>query len=696
MMKKMLSICFVFIFIVGIFFIAINATEKALASEVFPFNGIINADALVTYDRAEMNTKYKVTELAHGNSVKVLEQAASNLYKIEYDNGKIGYVHKNYVINVDNSTLTKDSTVEGIETYTVYCDSLKATGFHESYCPYLYYLHSKYPTWKFVPDKINLTLEEAATGEEGNVVLQTGNKNYWYSEKPIEGDYYFINKQIITSFMDPRNSLFEEVIFQFLDLESSKDIMSDDSFKIIAGATGNLNNYINEFKLAGTTFGVNPLHVMARSKQEGANKSKKVVVNNVTSYVADYGAVTGTYTTDTGRKSTQGYSLDGYYNFFNIGSYKDSNYPYTVQRGLAHGAGFIGYDKCLTIGEDQKPFYDTTKCEPMTYQRPWNTPQKAISGGAEFIANTYVKMGQDTLYYQKFNIASYTEYDIYAHQYMTNIYAPMAEAKTMRSAYSAANLMNSEFTFVIPVYKDMPADNYQPVDKDSNTKLASITINDKTITGFDKDVVEYTQNYVSEKDTIKVGAKTDSAVATVTGTGDYKFVNGFVKVELVVTAENGNKATYTLNLKHVIPEQSIKVDDIVSKMGVKVDGNIMYGISPDTAVSTLINTVTKNKGSAKVVDSNGKAKNSGIYTTGDKIEIKGTVEVKTYTISVRGDINGDSKISILDLLLVQKHILGKTELKGAQYYSSELNIDNKISILDLLLVQKHILDKGKL
>ena len=242
----------------------------------------------------------------------------------------------------------------------------------------------------------------------------------------------------------------------------------------------------------------------------------------------------------------------------------------------------------------------------------------------------------------------------------------------------------------------MPEDSYQAVDKNTNSKLSSITINDKNYAEFDSDVLEYNYNLVTEVDTFKVGAKTEVSTSTITGTGDYTFVDGIAKVELVVKAEDESTTTYVINVKKVIPEENITVDQIVSKMGVKVNDNFMYGISPDVAVTTLINTVTKNKGEAVVTDATGKTKTSGVYVTGDKITIKGTTESKTYTIAVRGDVNKDGKITILDLLLVQKHILGKTVLKDEQYYSSELNYDNKISILDLLLIQKHILEKGRL
>lgn len=690
-MKKIFSYFILILFVIGTVLLGLN-TRIANASEEYPFNGIVNADSLVVY-KGTTTSSGTLTELAYGTTIKVLGNASSSFYKISFDNGTIGYTWKSYIINVDNAMLSSDASGSGIEKYNDYCNSLFTLGFDKSYCPYLYYLHSKYPNWKFLPDKAGVSLENAAKSEEGKVVLQTANSNYWISNKPIEGSYYYVNDTVIASFMDPRNSLFEETIFQFLDLELSKDIVNDDALLSISGKNGNLRNYLNDFKTAGLNTGINPLHVMSRSNQEGANKSSKDENGN---YVAAYSAVTGLYTTSTGRTSHQGYSLDGYYNFFNIGSYADSNYPYTVQRGLAYAAGFLDNDSCITIGENNLAYYDETKCSPLSYQRPWNTPARAIAGGTEFIANGYVKKGQDNLYFQKFNVSSYSQYTKYTHQYMTNLHAPAGEAGTMVKAYINGELMNSEFVFVIPVYENMPDDNYQAVDKSTNSKLSSITINDKVFTEFDSDVVEYNYNLVTSENTFKIGAKTEDSLSTVVGTGDYTFVDNLAVVKLVVTAEDGSTTTYVMNIKKVIPEEIVTVSDVVSKMGVKVNENFVYGVSPDTAIATLVNTVTKNKGEAVVTNANGKVKNSGSFATGDKITIKGTNDSKTYTISVKGDINGDGEVNLKDFVLVQSHILNKSKLSNEKFLSGDITYDGKIVLADFVLIQSHILKKQSL
>lgn len=680
-MKKIIKCFLILLFGIGTILLSIKL-EIINAAENYPYNGMTTGDSLVVHNKANTNSNSAVTELAFGTGVKVTGKSG-NMYKITYDTNKTGYVSANYVINVDAGKRT--TNVSGIETYDNYCNSLISKGFDRSYCQYLYHLHSKYPNWEFKADLVDYTLEEVAKEEEDKVVLQTNNKNYWLNGKYIEGNYYYIKSSVIESFADPRNGLFEQLIFQFLDLEESKGIYNDAALKDISGSSGNLAKYINSFKKVAVEVGVSPVHIMSRSEQEGANKS-------------NYGAITGLYTTSTGRKSAQGYSLDGYYNFYNIGSYTDSNYNYTVQRGLAYAAGFLEKNSCMVKNSSGKYVYSESACGKLSYNRPWNTPEAAIVGGAEFIANEYIKQGQDTLFFQKFNLSSYSDFSIFTHQYMTNIHAPVNESITMYSAYSAGNLMNSKFVFVIPVYKNMSDDSSEPINKSSNSRLTSISIDDKAISEFDPVRVEYLDyKYITEANTIRVGAKTEDSKATVSGTGTYTFdSNGVANIKLTVTAENGDKTVYVVVVEQVKPAENITVTDIVSKMGVKVNGSVMYGISPGTDVSTLVRTVINNKGAATVVDSNNKSKATGNLATGDKITISGTTDKKQYTIAVRGDVNGDGEVKLSDMIMVQSHILKKLTLKGVQFYAGDVNYDSSVKLSDMIMIQSQILGKLKL
>ena len=71
-----------------------------------------------------------------------------------------------------------------------------------------------------------------------------------------------------------------------------------------------------------------------------------------------------------------------YYNFYNIGAFSTCSNPIECALDFAKG-----YDENYT-----------------SYDRPWTTPEKAILNGAKYIANGYINVGQNTLYFQKFDV----------------------------------------------------------------------------------------------------------------------------------------------------------------------------------------------------------------------------------------------------------------------------------------------------
>ena len=58
---------------------------------------------------------------------------------------------------------------------------------------------------------------------------------------------------------------------------------------------------------------------------------------------------------------------------------------------------------------------------------------------------------------------------------------------------------------------------------------------------------------------------------------------------------------------------------------------------------------------------------------------------------LKGDASGDGKISLIDLALVQRYLLGITDLTGNNYIGADASGDNKISLIDLALIQRHLL-----
>ena len=58
-----------------------------------------------------------------------------------------------------------------------------------------------------------------------------------------------------------------------------------------------------------------------------------------------------------------------------------------------------------------------------------------------------------------------------------------------------------------------------------------------------------------------------------------------------------------------------------------------------------------------------------------------------------GDINGDGKISITDMLALKSHLLNKEQLTGCYADAANINGDSGISITDFIKIKSHLLNK---
>jgi beta-N-acetylglucosaminidase len=90
---------------------------------------------------------------------------------------------------------------------------------------------------------------------------------------------------------------------------------------------------------------------------------------------------------------------EGIYNFYNIGATPN---PEVENGALINGARFA------SLGKD--PSTEELDDEEKRWLIPWNSPERAITGGAIWIADRYVAIGQDTLYGQKFDLIADPDY----------------------------------------------------------------------------------------------------------------------------------------------------------------------------------------------------------------------------------------------------------------------------------------------
>ena len=70
--------------------------------------------------------------------------------------------------------------------------------------------------------------------------------------------------------------------------------------------------------------------------------------------------------------------------------------------------------------------------------------------------------------------------------------------------------------------------------------------------------------------------------------------------------------------------------------------------------------------------------------------------IKSYRVVVTGDVNGDGKINITDMIAVKQDILGKSKLSALRKSAGDVNGDGKINITDFIKIKAAILGKDKI
>lgn len=642
-----------------------NSTFTVKASEEITHTGsVINISTNLRV-RSEPTTEANVLgTLNNGDTVYIYNyDATADWHKIAYKSG-IGYVSAKYIGNVKE--IPKYDYDADFET------NLTNQKFPESYKAMLRELHAVHPNWVFIADHLTMTLKEAVDEESkvGHSLVQNSvAKDSWKSMAKTaydwtkkdyvaydSGGWVTAEREVVEYYMEPRNFLNENYIFMFLDQTYNAAIQNVEGLKSILKGTfmegefpeDTHETYADVIMEAAQKTGVSP-YVLAAS----------IIIEQGTKGTG--GSISGTVS-----------GFEGYYNFFNIRAYKSSGYD-AVQYGLLYAKG--GSNGTGT-----------------SYGRPWNTRAKSIMGGAEHYANGYVKRGQDTLYYKRFNVITP---NYYVNEYMTNIQGAYLETSKLKNAYKDVNT-EAALVFSIPVYKNTTETNTTALPTSSganNYYITDLKINGQAVEGFDIYKNQYEFIFESDVESIDIDATVPTG-AKVSGAGTVELKEGANKITLTVTAASGKKANYYLDVfrqegedePEPIPEPTVEGKYNIS--------TFVSGIAVGTDVKTFITTFNVQNGTAKVFGKDEKEKTSGVIATGDKVavyDLEGAQKLK-FSIVVYGDTNSDGKISIVDLAKVQKHLLEVTKLSSDFATAADVNKDGKISILDLARIQKHLLE----
>ena len=295
--------------------------------------------------------------------------------------------------------------------------------FPASYRPQIQALMALRPNWTFVPfntgrdwnTEVAVQMECPGVTRNCRSLVPWDSPASWIdNDRRVEPNWVQASEGILRYFMDPRNFINDQDIFQFEVLSfnaaahtlAATDGVLQNTFMHSTAATGrrlaNGQSYAQVFFDLGREFNISPLLLAGRVRQEQGVQGTS-------------GLISGTFP-----------GFEGLFNYFNFGATAGGGS--TQNQIVAAG---------LTLARNES----------------WTTRNLALRGGAQRLGGEWIPRGQNTLYLQKFDVRPNRDWP---RNFMQNILHPRSVARNVRASYANMGSLNSSFVFSIPVFEEMP------------------------------------------------------------------------------------------------------------------------------------------------------------------------------------------------------------------------------------------------
>lgn len=525
-------------------------------------------------------------------------------------------------------------------------DSAKYPGYKEK----LQALKAEHPNWNFIIFYTGLKWSDVVYNEttvaHGRSLIQNKVGEWVCPEcgtTPKEGsNWYCASEKTVSYYLDPRNFLSTDNVFQFENLSYVDGLYTEDGVEEILKGTFMYNKSMSEYygneaypnkKFAtllmevGKDLGVSPYHLASRIRQE-------VVISGG----EPSGSASGKYS-----------ELEGYFNFFNIRATGDN----PVRNGLEYAR-----------------------------DKGWDSPDKSIRAGTETISQNYIAKNQNTLYLEKFDVDSSFN-SLYYHQYQQNVQAPSAEGKRIyNKVYSS--ILNNNFNFVIPVYENMP------------TEVSEIPREDRQLPD---------RNTIINSEIVRViangGLKLRAAPTTNSGTITTISTNALVaRLEKNVANSDGydwDKIQLTDGRIGYVASKYLQAIESNNSNNATQPSGESISVDEDSKTITCLPELSVQSLKEYFAEKNVSVKNNEGAEVQDDLGtgMKATIENDTYTIIKLGDINGDGKIKASDYVLIKNHIMDTENNKfdDIKTKAADMNKDGKIKASDYVLIKNYIMNR---
>ncbi len=607
-----------------------------------------------------------------------------------------------------------------------YAQVLRTAGFPESYIEPLCNLHDLHPNWTFTVHNITDLSGGKYTWDYviGKEIEDQSNNliDSYYTEEGYRlgsdttadtGTSYYASKEAVEFFMDPRNFLNEDNIFQFTTFYYEDYMTVEATDAVLVGTfmhnavipdEGNTQTYAEYLVQIGKEKNLSPFFLAARLRLEQGVSGNLLTKGKVgtqlwTWYSNGYTSYdeNGNYIMAPSSGYTQAELLkyDGYYNYFNINA-----------GGTGKFAVYLGGAK-------------------EAYDGGWNTRKKAIAGGADTINKKYVSDGQTSPYYLKYNVHPASSRNFWG-QYMQDITGAWNDGRSIRTAMETADILDSAHSFQIPVFSSMPA----TACPNPGTAFGNSTF----IVDLDSPALDGTANKPTlYSETINLNSTTEYALVgwSVHSKSSYKFqysvdngtwvdlnsvarqdalnatgytncnvncgFSGTVKLselstgthQIVIRGKTTNNGYYLVaRIKLDIMKAPYESAVINGDYTLDTASDVIVNIAAGTSANTLLENVYLKEGRVKILAHDGTTA-TGKLASGYKLVTYYGNEVKEeYTLIVTGDVNGDGIVNVKDLLVADA-MKNRGVTEG---YLRAVDVDNdkSISADELLKIRNSI------
>ncbi len=168
---------------------------------------------------------------------------------------------------------------------------------------------------------------------------------------------------------------------------------------------------------------------------------------------------------------------------------------------------------------------------------------------------------------------------------------------------------------------------------------------------------------------------------------------GTSKVEVLIPV--GNRTILLTSLVTIEEKGGLTEEGVLNRLGLRKKEQYVLGITLNSSIKTFINKVNNLNGVTlkNFKNTQNMELNEGIIATGMKFTLTFNQQDYTYTIVIKGDVNGDGQIYATDYVKVKNHIMGKSRLSGPYLIAADINEDAKIYATDYVQIKNHIMGR---